>query len=108
MTDIACFFGITVDDLLQAEKTDEKRLYCECKKMAMDLFRIGRAEETIPLWQEALRKMPNNADVKEMCMSACFDTDKRKYQKEIIELSTELHVYDTKIQKTANGMCASV
>ena len=35
--------------------------------------------------------MPNNIDVKEMLMSAYFDTDKAKYQNEIIELGTEIY-----------------
>ncbi len=35
--------------------------------------------------------MPNNAEVKEMLMSVYFDTDRVKYQKEIIELGTELY-----------------
>lgn len=91
LPNIARFFGITVDELLQAEKIDEKKLYSEYEEKAADLYRNGHIAETIPVWLEAYRKMPNNVDVKEMLMSAYFDTDKTKYQNEIIELGTEIY-----------------
>ncbi len=90
LPEIARFFGITVDELLQAERVDEEQLYAEYEVKTSDLFRTGRIADTIPIWQEALYRMPNNIRVKEMLMSAYFDTDKEKYQKEIVELGTEI------------------
>lgn len=97
LPDIARFFGITVDELLQVEKIDEKKLYQEYTQKAYDLFRNGHVADTIPIWQEAYHKMPNNVQVKEMLMSAYFDTDKTKYQREIIELGTELYNSDASV-----------
>lgn len=94
LPDISRYFGITVDELLQAEKIDEREYFEECSRRSEELFRNGKREEIIPIWLEAYKKMPNNAEVKEMLMSVYFDTDKVKYQKEIIELGTEL--YNTK------------
>lgn len=91
LPDIARFFGITIDELLQAEKIDEKKLFSEYEEKAIDLVRTWRNEEVVALWQEAYHKMPNNVDVKEMLMSSYFDADKVKYQKEIIELGTEIY-----------------
>lgn len=90
LPEIARFFGITVDELLQAEQIDERKLYADYEKRATDLFRVSRITEVLTLWQEAYHKMPNNINVKEMLMSAYFDTDKIKYQKEIVELGTEI------------------
>ncbi len=94
LPDIARYFGITVDELLQAEKIDEKALYNEYEAKTAELCRNGRDSETLALWQEAYKKMPNNIEVKEMLMSTYFDTDKVKYQKEIIELGTEIFYGD--------------
>ena len=91
LPDISRYFGITVDALLQAEVIDQEKLLEECSRKAEALFRDGKREEIIPIWQEAYQKMPNNPAVKEMLMSTYFDTDKVKYQKEIIELGTELY-----------------
>lgn len=91
LPEIARFFGITVDELLQVEIIDEKKLYAEYEARAAALFRNGQIAETLPLWQEAYHRMPNNVEVKEMLMSAYFDTDKRKYQNEIIELGSEIY-----------------
>ncbi|MBR5870263.1 MAG: helix-turn-helix transcriptional regulator [Clostridia bacterium] len=88
---ISRYFGITVDELLQAEKIDERAYFEECSRRSEELFRNGKREEIIPIWLEAYKKMPNNAEVKEMLMSVYFDTDRVKYQKEIIELGTELY-----------------
>lgn len=90
LPDIARFFGVTIDELLQAEKIDEKELYRAYENEACEKFRNGEREELITLWQEAYRKMPNSIQVKEMLMSSYFDADKIKYQKEIIELGTEI------------------
>ena len=90
LPDIARYFGITVDELLQVKKLDEKALYSEYEAKAADLWRDGHGSEVLPLWEEAYKKMPNNVRVKEMLMSTYFDTDKVKYQKEIIELGTEI------------------
>lgn len=94
LPDIARFFGITIDELLQAEKLDEKVLCREYEAKANEMFRNGKREELIFLWQEAYHKMPNNIGVKEMLMSSYFDADKVKYQKEIIELGTEIYNSD--------------
>ncbi len=91
LPDIARFYGITVDKLLQVELIDEERLYNEYEQKAESLFKKLRFKEIIPLWQEAYYKMPNNIKVKEMLMSAYFDADKHKYQNEIIELGTEIY-----------------
>lgn len=88
---ISRYFGITVDELLQAEKLDEREYFEECSRRSEALFRNGKRKEILPIWLEAHKKMPNNAAVKEMLMSTYFDTDKVKYQKEIIELGTELY-----------------
>lgn len=97
LPEIARFFGITIDELLQVEIIDEKRLYHEYKLKTTDLYRIGKVSDTVPIWQEALHKMPNNINVKEMLMSAYFDTDKIKYQSEIIELGTEIFNSDASV-----------
>ncbi len=94
LPEIARFFGITVDELLQVEKIDEKKLYEEYAEKSCDLYRSGCIPECLSLWQEAYHKMPNNVHVKEMLMSSYFDTDKIKYQKEIVELGTELYNSD--------------
>ena len=94
LPEIARFFGITVDALLQAEQIDERKLYEEYEKKAAEIYRNGNISKTLPIWQEAYRKMPNNIAVKEMLMSAYFDIDKVKYQKEIVELGTEIYRSD--------------
>ena len=91
LPDIARFYRITVDELLQVEIIDEERLYNDYEQKAESLFRQSLFKEIIPLWQEAYYKMPNNIKVKEMLMSAYFDADKHKYQNEIIELGTEIY-----------------
>ena len=91
---ISRFYGITVDELLQAETLDEHALFEEYNARSYDLFRCGDREENLKIWQEAYQKMPNSAEVKEMLMSAYYDTDKIKYKDEIIELGTELYNSD--------------
>ncbi len=76
------------------ESINERKLYEEYEAKAEALFRNGRIADALSVWQEAYHKMPNNVNVKEMLMSAYFDTDKRKYQKEIIELGTEIYNSD--------------
>ncbi len=90
LPDIARFFGISVDELLCVEKIDEKRLFDEYSEKASDLFRCGDAAGALALWQEAFRRMPNNVDVKEMLMSAYFDTDHEKYFNEFYDLATDI------------------
>lgn len=94
LPDIARYFGITVDELLQVEKLDADRCFEEYGLRADELFRNGKRAEIIPLWQEAYKKLPNDVRVKEMLMSIYFDTDKVKYQNEIIELGTEIYNSD--------------
>lgn len=91
LPEIARFFDITVDELLQVEKIDEQKLYAEYRERACKLYRNGDIPASLSVWQEAYHFMPNNTDVKEMLMSAYFDVDKVKYRKEIIELGTELY-----------------
>ena len=91
LPDLARFFGITVDELLQVEKLDEERLYQEYEKRAKKLFDNGDYESMLALWQEAFHQMPNKVEVKEMLMSSYFDCDKVKYQNEIIELGLEIY-----------------
>lgn len=91
---IARFFGITVDELLGAEAIDEAQLYNDYLNRAAELYRDGHVADTLPLWQEAYHDMPNNIDVKEMLMSAYFDTDRERYRNEIIQLGTEIYNSD--------------
>lgn len=97
LPDIARFFGITVDELLQAEKLDEERLYQEYEEKAKALFRDGKRREVLALAQEAYRQLPNNIKIKESLMSGYFDTDKVKYRDEIINLGTEIYNSDAKM-----------
>ena len=91
LPDIARFFGITVDELLCVEKLDENKLFKEYSIKAGELFRDGKRDEALAVWQEAYRQMPNNIDVKEMLMSSYFDTDKDKYFHEFIGLATDIY-----------------
>lgn len=91
LPNISRFYGITVDELLQAEKIDEDKYFEECSQKAEKLFRNGQRSKIIPIWLEAYQKMPNSVRVKDMLMSTYFDTDKVKYQNEIIELGTEIY-----------------
>ena len=95
LPEIARYFGITVDELLQVEQINEDRYFEECSLKAEKLFRDGKHAELIPLWLEASKKLPNDIRIKEMLMSTYFDTDKVKYQNEIIELGTEICNSDT-------------
>ena len=90
LPDIARFFGVSVDELLCVERIDEDRLYKEYEEKTADLFRCGDAAGALVLWQEAFRRMPNNVDVKEMLMSAYFDTNHEKYFNEFYELATDI------------------
>lgn len=94
LPDIARFFGITVDELLCVEKLNEDQLFEEYNVKAGDLFRVGKRDEALAVWQEAYRQMPNNMDVKEMLMSSYFDADKDKYFREFIELATDIYSSD--------------
>ena len=91
LPELARFFGITVDELLGAEQIDEKKLYEEYEARAAEIYRNGDISKALPIWQEAYHKLPNNIEVKEMLMSIYFDIDKVKYQKEIVELGTEIY-----------------
>ncbi len=95
LPDIARYFGITVDELLQVEQIDANRYFEECSSKAEKLFRDGKRAEIIPIWRETYKKLPNDIRVKEMLMSIYFDTDKVKYQNEIIELGTEIYNANT-------------
>ena len=77
--DIARFFGITIDELLQVEKIDKEKMFQDYQARACELFRSGKREQVLSLWREAYHKLPNSIEVKEMLMSACFDMDKVKY-----------------------------
>ncbi len=94
LPDIARYFGITVDELLQVEQIEADKYFEECSQKSEKLFRNGKRAEIIPLWLEAYKKLPNDIRVKEMLMSIYFDTDKIKYQNEIIELGTEIYNSD--------------
>ncbi len=95
LPDIARFFGITIDELLQVEKLDEQALFDEYVSKAENLFRNGEdIEKILTLWNEAYQKMPNNIQVKEFLMSTYFDADKVKYSQEIIELGMEIYNSD--------------
>lgn len=92
LPDIARFFGITIDELLQIEKLDEQALFDEYVSKAEMLFRNGEdMEKILHLWKEAYQKMPNNIQVKEFLMSTYFDADKVKYSQEIIELGMDIY-----------------
>ncbi len=93
LPEIARFFGITVDELLQVEKIDEDKLYKEYEDKACELYLNGNREEELTVWKEAYHKMPNNLAVKEMLMSGYFDVDKIKYKQEIIDLGIEIYNY---------------
>ena len=96
LPDIARFFGITIDELLQVEKLDEQALFNEYVSKAEMLFRNGQdMEKILPLWKEAYQKMPNNIQVKEFLMSTYFDADKVKYSQEIIELGMDIYNSNT-------------
>lgn len=95
LPEIARFFGVTVDELLQAEKIDEEKLYREYEDKTADMWRNGQSNSDIlDCWKEACHRMPNYIPVKEMLMSSYFDTDKIKYQNEIVELGTEIYNSD--------------
>lgn len=95
LPDIARFFGITIDELLQVEKLDEQALLEEYVLKAETLFRNGEdMEKILLLWKEAYQKMPNNIQVKDFLMSTYFDADKVKYSQEIIELGMEIYNSD--------------
>lgn len=94
LPEIARFFGITVDALLQAEQMDERKLYKEYEERAAEFYRNGEIEKVLPIWQEAYHKMPNNIETKEMLMSTYCTIDRRTYQKEIVELGTEIYHSD--------------
>lgn len=95
LPELARFFGITVDELLQAEKIDEEKLYCEYEDKTAAMWRNGQdPSEILACWEEAYRRMPNHVHVKEMLMSSYFDADRVKYQNEIIELGTEIYNSD--------------
>ncbi len=91
LPDIARFFGVTVDELLCIEKIDENRLFDEYSEKAADLFRCGDTAAVLALWQEAYQRMPNNIDVKEMLMSAYFDTDREKNFHEFYDLAIDIY-----------------
>lgn len=93
---ISRFFGITVDELLCAEKIDEEKLYSEFERRAEDMFRNGeRGENHLEIWREACRKMPNNPHVQEHLMSAYYGADKVKYCREIAEIARQLYFSDS-------------
>ena len=94
LSDIARFYGITIDELLQVEKIDEIRLFDEYEDKAENLYRNGELDDVLVLWKEAYKQMPNNIEVKEHLMSTYFDIDKIKYQNEIIELGNEIYNMD--------------
>lgn len=90
LPNIARFFGVSVDELLCVERIDEDRLYKEYEEKADELYRNGKISEALTLWQEAYKRMPNNIDVKEMLMSAYFDTDIEKYFTEFYDLAMDI------------------
>lgn len=101
LPDIARYYGITVDELLQVEHIDAERYLEECSSKAETLYRDGKRSEIIPLWLEASKKLPNDIRVKDALMSIYFDTDKVKYKNEIIEIGTE--IYNTSSANNGNS-----
>jgi len=91
LPDIARYYGITVDELLQVEQIDADKYFEECCSKAEELYRNGKRSEIIPLWLEAYKKLPNDIRAKDMLVSIYFDTDKVKYKNEIIELGTQIY-----------------
>lgn len=95
LPDIARFFGITVDELLQVEKLDEQKLFEDYLQQAYELQMNGKSNEILlTLWLDAYKKMPNNVAIKEMLMSIYYDTDKIKYKDDIINLASEIYAGD--------------
>lgn len=90
LPDIARFYGITVDELLEVEVIDEEKLFEEYSKKAYMLFCNGKMDDVLALWREAYNKMPNNIKVLEMLMSTYFDTDCVKYKDEIISIADSI------------------
>lgn len=88
---ISRYFGITIDELLMAEQLDEKLLLEKYEVEAEQNQREGKNVANIPLWQEALQRMPNNEQVKVYLMASYYDTDKVGYSKEIVELCSEIY-----------------
>ena len=88
---ISRYFGITIDELLMAEQLDEKLLLEKYEAEAEQNQREGKNVANIPLWQEALQRMPNNEQVKVHLMASYYDTDKVGYSKEIVELGSEIY-----------------
>ncbi len=91
---IARFFGITVDELLQIETCDEDALYREYEKRAEEAFRNGQYSDHLSIWLDAYEKLPNSLPVKEKLMSAYYDADKLRYRDEIIEIGNEIYHSD--------------
>ncbi len=100
LPEIARFFGITVDALLQTERINEDKLFAEYEHRTFEAFRSGNRKDALAIWQEAYHKMPNSLAVKEYLMSSYFDVDKIKYKQEIIELASEL--YNTSLTPEAD------
>ena len=65
LPDIARYFGITVDELLQVERMEADKYFEECSQESEKLFRNGKHAEIIPLWLEAYKKLPNDIRVKD-------------------------------------------
>lgn len=101
LPDIARYYGITVDELLQVEQINADRYFDEVSSKSEKLFRDGKRSEIISIWRQAYQNLPNDIRVKEMLMSIYFDTDKVKYQNEIIELGTE--IYNANAREGGNG-----
>ncbi len=104
LPEIARFFGVTIDALLQTDRPDEAALFAEYEETACALYRNGDVAGALAVWQEAYHAMPNNPAVMEMLMSAYYDTDKVAYKKEIIELGTAL--YNASLAPDADNACA--
>ena len=90
LPEIARFFDITVDELLQVEKIDEEKLYAEYEARSVELYENGHKKEALAVWQEAYKQMPNNIEVKEMLMSMYYDVDKVKYREDAIALAMDI------------------
>ena len=90
LPEIARFFDITVDELLQVEKLDEVKLYAEYEARAVEFYDNGHKKEALAVWQEAYQQMPNNVEVKEMLMSMYYDVDKVKYREDAIGLALDI------------------
>ena len=64
LPELARFLRMTVDELLGAEQIDEKKLYEKFEARVAEIYCNDDISKTLPIWQEAYHKFPNNIEVK--------------------------------------------